>query len=129
MIGAERIDFVAVPVRDLARADRFYGETLGLERNPNSDDRWVEYETGNVTLALVQPEAMGREFQPLPFAAIAIRVADVEEARRRLEEAGVEFHREVYDSGVCKMAALADSEGNGLLLHRRYAPFPDGRQP
>ena len=129
MIGAERVDFVAVPVRDLARADRFYGETLGLERNPNSDERWVEYETGNVTLALVQPEAMGREFRPLPFAAIAIRVADVEEARRRLEEAGIEFSREVYDSGVCKMAALTDSEGNGLLLHRRYAPFHDGRQP
>ncbi len=129
MIGAERVDFVAVPVRDLARADRFYGETLGLERNPNSDDRWVEYETGNVTLALVQPERLGREFQPLPFAAIAIRVGDVEQARRRLEEAGVEVHRDVYDSGVCTMAAFTDPDGNGILLHRRYAPYPDGREP
>ncbi len=129
MIGAERVDFVAVPVRDLARADKFYGETLGLERNPNSDDRWIEYEAGNVTLALVQPERLGREFQPLPFASIAIRVDDVEEAKRRLEEAGVEVRPDVYDSGVCKMAALTDSEGNGLLLHRRYAPFRDGREP
>ena len=36
MIDVERIDFIAVPVRDLARADAFYGETLGLRRNPNS---------------------------------------------------------------------------------------------
>ena len=126
VIGAERVDFVAVPVQDLARADRFYGETLGLQRNPNSDDRWVEYETGNVTLALVQPELIGREFQPLPYAAIAIRVADVEAARAKLEGAGISFSHDVYDSGVCTMSAFTDSEGNGLLIHRRYAPYADG---
>jgi len=43
LIGAQRADFVGVPVRDLECADRFYGETLGLERNPHSDERWVEY--------------------------------------------------------------------------------------
>jgi catechol 2,3-dioxygenase-like lactoylglutathione lyase family enzyme len=26
----ERVDFVSVPVSDMARARRFYGETLGL---------------------------------------------------------------------------------------------------
>ena len=124
-----RTDFVAVPVRDLARADEFYGTTLGFERNPNSDEHWVEYETGNVTLALVQPERLGREFQPLPFASIAIRVADVPAARAKLEEAGVEFHKDIYDSGVCTMAAFADPDGNGLLIHRRYARYPDGATP
>ena len=34
MIDAQRVDFVALPVSDLGRADEFYGETLGLERNP-----------------------------------------------------------------------------------------------
>ena len=53
MIDARRVDFIAIPVSDLARADQFYGETLGLARNPNSSgERWVEYETGNLTLAL-----------------------------------------------------------------------------
>ena len=129
MIDAQRVDFVAVPTRDRERAARFYGETLGFERNPNSTERWVEFETGNLTLALVVPEEIGREFAPLPFGAIAIRVGDVAEARTRLEEAGVEFQGEVWDSGVCKGAMFADPDGNGLLLHRRYAPFPDGREP
>lgn len=128
-VGAERVDFVAVPVRDLARADEFYGTTLGLERNPNSSERWIEYETGNLTLALVQPESIGREFQPLPFGSIAIRVPDVEAARERLREAGVELDGETFDSGVCNGATFTDPDGNGLMLHRRYAPFPDGRQP
>jgi catechol 2,3-dioxygenase-like lactoylglutathione lyase family enzyme len=128
-IGASRVDFIAVPTRDLERADRFYGETLGLERNPNSTDTWVEFETGNVTFALVEPEKHDIPFAPLPFAAIAIRVADVEAAKARLQEAGVEFHGETWDSGVCNGAAFTDPDGNGLLLHRRYAPYRDGRLP
>ena len=66
MIEAERVDFVGVPVQDLKRADEFYGGTLGLRRSPHSSARWVEYETGNLTLALISPEAMGPKFQPQP---------------------------------------------------------------
>jgi catechol 2,3-dioxygenase-like lactoylglutathione lyase family enzyme len=129
LIGAQRVDFIAVPTRDRARAERFYGETLGLERNPNSTDTWVEFETGNVTLALVEPEKFGMEFDPLPFAAIAIRVPDVGEARKALEDAGVAVKGETWDSGVCHGAAFTDPDGNGLLIHHRYAPYRDGSTP
>jgi len=128
-IGAERVDFVAVPTEDRDRAEKFYAETLGLQKNPLSTDTWVEFETGNVTLALVEPEKLGIPFAALPFGAIAIRVPDVGEARAKLEEAGVEFKGGVGDSGVCNGAAFTDSEGNGLLLHHRYAPYADGSQP
>jgi catechol 2,3-dioxygenase-like lactoylglutathione lyase family enzyme len=128
-IDAQRVDFIGVPVRDLARADEFYGKTLGLERNRNSSERWVEYETGNVTLALV-PEAYIRgEFRTLPGASIALRVPNVEEAKRKLEEAGVEFGGELIDSGVCHLAFFTDPDGNGLVLHHRYAPYADGTEP
>jgi predicted enzyme related to lactoylglutathione lyase len=128
-IDAQRVDFIGVPVRDVARADEFYGKTLGLERNPNSSEHWIEYETGNVTLALVPHAYLGGDFDPLPRAAIAIRVANVEEARRKLEAAGVEFPGEIIDSGVCHIAPFADPDGNGLMLHRRYAPYADGTTP
>jgi predicted enzyme related to lactoylglutathione lyase len=129
LIDAERVDFIGVPVRDRERAAQFYGETLGLQKNPNSSERWIEFETGNVTLALVPLEYIGGEFQPLPRAAVAIRVADVETAKRKLEEAGVEFRGEIIDSGVCHIAPFSDPDGNGLMLHRRYAPYADGTQP
>jgi predicted enzyme related to lactoylglutathione lyase len=113
LIGAERADFIAVPVSDLKAADEFYGETLGLARNPNtSGERWVEYETGNLTVAL---STFG--------GGIGIRVPDVDGARARLEEAGVEFGMDTFDSGVCNGAPFADPDGNRLLLHRRYAPL------
>ena len=129
MIGAQRVDFVAIPTRDRGLAEQFYGETLGLERNHNSTETWVEFETGNLTLALVEPEKFGMEFDPLPFAAFAIRVADVAEARKVLEDAGVELKGETWDSGVCHGAAFIDPDGHGLLIHHRYAPYPDGTTP
>jgi predicted enzyme related to lactoylglutathione lyase len=126
----QRVDFIGIPVRDLARADEFYGMTLGLERNPNSGSRWVEYELGNVTLALISPEAMGPDFEPEPHSMpIALRVANVEETRRKLEAAGVEFYGETIDSGVCHIASFRDPDGNGLQLHSRYEQNRDGTTP
>ena len=116
----ERTDFVSVPVEDMERAKRFYGETLGIQ-SPNLDDAWPEFETGNVSLYLVEPTRFGQEFSP-HTAHIALRVSDVAAERARLEEAGVEFHGEILDTGVCHMAFFSDSEGNALMLHRRYAP-------
>jgi catechol 2,3-dioxygenase-like lactoylglutathione lyase family enzyme len=118
LIGATRVDFIAVSVSDLAAADEFYGRTLGLGRNPNtSGDRWVEYETANLTMAL-----------SLYGGTIGIGVPDVEEARRKVEETGVEF-RETFDSGVCNGAPFTDPDGNALLLHRRYAPLEPWEVP
>jgi predicted enzyme related to lactoylglutathione lyase len=110
MIDVQRTDFVAVPVQDRERAAKFYGETLGLTKNPNSTENWIEFETGNTTLALVSPEMIGAPFAPL-------------------EAAGVEFTGEAWDSGVCHGAVFNDPEGNGLALHHRYAAYPDGTMP
>ena len=120
MISVERTDFMSVPVQDMARATRFYAETLGIH-NASADAAWPEFETGNVSLYLVDPTQIGGSFSA-HTAHIALRVPDVAEARTRLEEAGVEFEGEILDTGVCHMAFFKDTEGNALMLHRRYAP-------
>ena len=111
MIQARRVDFIAVPTQDGGRAERFYGETLGLERNPNSTDTWVEYEAGNVTLALVDPASAGQPFAPLPFAAIVLRVDNVDDSKAKLQAEGIEFLGATFDSGVCNGAAFKDPGG------------------
>ncbi len=116
----ERADFVSVPVQDMERAKKFYSETLGIH-SPNLDEGWPEFETGSVSLYLVDPTQFGEEFKP-HRSPIALRVPEVAAARTQLEEAGVEFQGETLDTGVCHMALFADSEGNALMLHRRYAP-------
>jgi catechol 2,3-dioxygenase-like lactoylglutathione lyase family enzyme len=117
----ERTDFVSVPVRDLEGAVRFYGETLGLDQV--GQGTWPEFQLGeNVSLYLLDPTNMGGEFTTPHSSAIALRVPDVEDARRELEAKGVVFQGETFDSGVCHMAFFHDPDGNALMLHRRYAP-------
>ncbi len=116
------VDFVAVPTRDLDAAVDFYGETLGLTRSVYLKDRgFAEFETGNLTLGLMDPEKMGLEYN-VNSNAIALHVDDVAEARAKLEANGVSFAGETFDTGVCHMAFFADPDGNALMLHHRYAP-------
>ncbi len=120
MIEIEHVDFISIPTRDLERAKRFYGKTLGLELE-TGNDRYAEFRAGQVTLSLWNPEQNGMEFRP-NSGGFALRVADVEKARAELESAGVEFSVDTIDSGVCHMAPFRDPDGNAMLLHRRYAP-------
>jgi catechol 2,3-dioxygenase-like lactoylglutathione lyase family enzyme len=124
----ERTDFIGVNVRDRSAASAFYGDTLGLERNPLSGDEWPEYETSNVGFVLSTPEQKG-ESEYRPEYSIALRVPDVAESMERLQRKGVEFEFPLYDTGVCHMAFLEDPDGNALILHHRYAPYPDGSNP
>jgi predicted enzyme related to lactoylglutathione lyase len=116
------VDFVAVPARDIDQSAEFYGTTLGLP----FVKRWgempgVEFQAGNLTLALMEPTAFGQEFRPHSLP-IALRVDDVAAARATLEAKGVRFVTDVIDSGVCHQAIFLDPAGNSLGLHHRYAP-------
>ena len=115
-------DFITQPVSDYEQAAKFYGETLGLEFSK----RWGrmpagEFETGSLTIALMEPDAFGMRPGPSP-SAIALHVDDVEAARTELERKGVEFKGATLDSGVCLQAIFEDPDGNTLILHNRYAP-------
>jgi catechol 2,3-dioxygenase-like lactoylglutathione lyase family enzyme len=117
----ERTDFISVPVTDMERSKKWYGETLGLERT--NDGGFPEYQLGeNVSLYLLDMEAIGRSFTAPHTASIALRVADVEAARKELEGRGIVFAGDTLDTSVCHMAHFADPDGNVLMLHRRYAP-------
>ena len=118
------VDFITVPTRDFEKASEFYGTVLGLRRSV----QWgnmpaAEFETGTLTIAVMQSDAFGIEFQPHSHP-IALHVEDVEAARAELEAQGVTFPADTMDSGVCHMAHFADPDGNALMLHCRYAPRP-----
>src|SRR5438094_8740267 len=100
----ERTDFIAVPVTDIERSKRFYGETLGL--SPVGDGGgWPEFQLGeNVSLYLIDPSNIGQTFQRPHTADIAMRVPNGDEALEEPESRGVEFDRETVDTGVCHMA-------------------------
>jgi catechol 2,3-dioxygenase-like lactoylglutathione lyase family enzyme len=120
-------DFITVATKDFEAAIDFYGGVLGL---PESK-RWgqmpgVEFETGNLTIAVMQSDAFGLEFQtnnhPIEF-----RVEDFHAAQAELESRGVQFKGETIDSGVCYQAFFEDPDGNTLAIHHRYAPGQPGQ--
>src|SRR4051812_14793043 len=121
------VDFVSVPTQDLDRAVEFYGTTLNLPRSKYMPERnFAEFETNTVTLTVMDPVKMGvGEFNP-NANHLALHVEDVAQARTTLEQRGVTFMGDVFDTGVCHMAFFTDPDGNALMLHHRYAPrVPD----
>jgi predicted enzyme related to lactoylglutathione lyase len=116
------VDFITVPTQDYERSSAFYGDVLGL----TFGKRWGnmpagEYETGSLTIALMQSDAFGVDFAPHSHP-IALHVDDVATARSELEAKGITFVADTMDSGVCHMAHFKDPDGNTLMLHNRYAP-------
>ena len=121
-----RTDFVFLPITSFEKAEEFYSGMLGLECSKRyRDGIGGEFETGSLTIQVVDMAKIGREFAP-SRGAIALHVEDVEAARAELESRGVEFSGETMGSGVCHQAFFRDQDGNGLILHHRYAP-PDAR--
>ncbi len=115
------VDFVCIPTQDYARAREFYESVLGLPFSKQWGDFPAgEFETGTVTLAVMQSDAFGQEFRP-HSVPIALRVDDVAATRAELEAKGVTFVHQL-DSGVCHQAFFTDPDGNPLALHHRYAP-------
>jgi predicted enzyme related to lactoylglutathione lyase len=121
-VNVTGVDFICVPTQEYERAEAFYGDVLGLERSKQWGGMPArEFETGSLTIAVMQSDAFGIEFAHHSHP-IALHVDDVEAARKELEEKGVAFAADTMDSGVCHMAHFRDPDGNALMLHHRYAP-------
>ena len=123
---AERLitgtDFITVSTKDVDKAVEFYGETLGLEKGKQWGNMPAhEFETGNLTIAVMQSEAFGLK-PGVNTHPVELHVDDFEGAKAELESRGVEFEGDVIDSGVCYQAFFSDPDGNALAIHHRYAP-------
>jgi len=114
----EHVDFVSFLTADIPRAKEFYSDVLGLELETESESD-MEFRAGQVTLDIFDPSSIGQPFAPSP-AGLALRVADVDEARAELEAKGVVFDGETIETSVCKQAWFKDPDGNALMLHRRF---------
>ena len=116
------VDFATVFVTDYPRAVEFYGEVLGLEHSVDYGKiPGGEFETGNLTLQVLEAAAVGQEFKPSTHP-IAFHVDNVEATQAGLESKGIGLLAETMDSGVCHLVPFADPDGNVLMLHHRYAP-------
>ena len=120
MSEIKRVDFIGIPAQDADRAREFYRDTLGLPRDEHAE---YEFWAGDTCIGVWAPEQQGMPFVAQQGNPLPLGVEDVGAARAALEEKGVSFFGDTLDTGVCHMAFFADTEGNHLMLHHRYAPI------
>jgi len=124
MLQVTAIAFTGYPVTDIPRARMFYEQVLGLRSTAvfeHEGRHWIEYDIGPGTLAISNMSA--DKWKPSADGpAVALEVGDFEAAVAALRAARVRFLLEPMDSGVCRMAIVADPDGNSLCIHHRYAP-------
>ena len=114
----KHIAFTMYPVKNMARARKFYEKGLGLKMTKNYDDKWVEYHLGNGAFAITTMAA-GVKPSPNRGGSIAFEVKNVDAAVKRLRAVKSKVLVPAFDTPVCRLAILRDSEGNALCVHAK----------
>ena len=115
MISA--IAFSVYPVKDLARARRFYEQVLCLRVDHEAcDGHWIEYDIAGATFVItdMNPQSVAGN-----GGAVAFEVDDFDAEIRSLNDAAVHFIHAAFETPVCRMAVVADPDGNELIIHKR----------
>jgi predicted enzyme related to lactoylglutathione lyase len=127
----DKVAFTMYPVKDMARAERFYRETLGLGPSTGSVEHgWVEFDLPNGGCFALTTHS-GREPSAQGGGTIAFEVADLDALLDDLKAKCAALPATDIQSPVCRMAVCLDSEGNGILLHqlkRKPGSPPQSRQ-
>ena len=115
---------VSLHVRDVARAEQFYGEALGLPHVFTFGDL-AFFDLGGTRLYLHRKD----EDEWQPGSILYFVVDDIDAAYRELGSRGVELTSEPHsifvhaDTGLEEwMAFFSDGEGNTLALMEKRAP-------
>lgn len=115
-----KIKFVGIPVKDQDRALDFYVNTLGFtlvtDQPMGPGQRWVEIKPpkGETGVALFTPP--GHEGRVGTFTGISMDCDDLERTHKELAAKGVQFPKPPQKQPWGKMAIMADSEGNQIVL-------------
>ena len=121
-LSPSRIAQIAVPVRNLARARHFYGDTLGLTHLFDAPPGLSFFQCGETRLMLSQPEGP----ETAGCSILYYAVASAADAQRALSAKGVTFEQAAHcianlDDKEVWLAIARDSEGNLIGLMSEQA--------
>jgi len=120
-----KIAFTMYPVTDMKRALNFYEENLALiPSGISANGAWVEYDLPAGGCFVLTTLAKGVESSNVEGGRVAFEVDDIESLIKKLKANHVRFKLDLFNTPVCKMAVMVDSEGNGLMLHQLLRKSP-----
>ena len=116
MLSIRGLYEIAIPVKQLSRAEAFYREVLGLEVGLRDETRrWLFLRAGGIAGMVVLQECSG-ECPTLHFA-FAVDDADLESAARALGERGIPTLGPIFHDWIPgKSLYFSDPDGHDLEL-------------
>jgi len=111
------VAFVAYPITDMKRARAFYEGGLGLAVTANWEDKWIEYDIGEGTLAL-----MGADEKHKPGtggAMLGLEVVDLDASLADLKAKSIPLEGEPFDTPACRGCIVHDPDHNEIVLHAK----------
>lgn len=110
------------PVIDLARARDFYENTLGIKVGnvyDHENGSWVEYDLPQGGCFAITTLAQGVSPSANSGGSVAFEVEDLDSMLENLKSKNIQIAMDkLVTPGVCSMAVILDSEGNGITLHQ-----------
>ena len=109
----KHIAFTVYPVKNVARARKFYEKALGLKLGGEyAEGKWLEYYLGNGCFAITT-------YFKGKGVGIAFEVDDADAMYARLLKMGGKKHVAPFSSPVCRSAVVVDPDGNHVVVHAK----------
>jgi methylmalonyl-CoA/ethylmalonyl-CoA epimerase len=116
----ERIKQIAVPVRDVKEAARFYRDTLGLKHLFDAPPALSFFECGGVRLMLAGPEAQGKDGEE-QHPVLFYDVSDIRKTHATIKSSGAASIEEPHiiarmNGREIWISSVSDGQGNVVSL-------------
>ncbi|HXS82295.1 MAG TPA: VOC family protein [Methylomirabilota bacterium] len=118
-----RLSIVVLFTPELARQREFYEKSLGMSAG-NAAERWVAFGTRDAALAL---RALGTGEKPR--IELGFDVGALDSRLAQLDTRGIKLAGKLEESADCRIARVADPEGNVIQLIERTRPMTGGTWP
>ena len=115
-----RIRQIALPVRDIAQAKRFYSDILGLRHRFDAPPALSFFDCGGVQLMLAGPEGQGKDGEQ-QHAVLFYDVSDIKATHARIKSSGAESLEEPrviarMNGREIWISSVSDGQGNFVSL-------------
>jgi len=119
-VSLSRIKQIALPVREITAATRFYRDTLGMRHLFDAPPALSFFDCGGVQLMLAGPDAQGKDGEQ-QHAVLFYDVSDIKDIHGKIKSAGVKGLEEPHviarmNGREIWISSFSDGQGNVVSL-------------
>ena len=119
-VALSKVRQIALPVRDISEATRFYRDTLGLRHLFDAPPALSFFDCGGVHLMLAGPEGQGKDGEQ-QHAVLFYDVSDIKDTHAKIKSSGARSFEEPrviarMNGREIWISSLSDGQGNVVGL-------------